>query len=179
MYRAGDIERYPGPKRSLPSRGWSVQLQDIPPTTAQHHDVAVLELENYLWIKDIHGSVAVQHSGSNAIIAYHFQPHPWIVWPVWWLNGSRCMNGSSSSPSQRAFSFSWKGSSSAKSGILLKLTARPCSATNENNIATSNKETRSTYLKDDVRKKSFASHTGVLWNCVADSKDHQSARRTS
>ena len=45
--------------------------------------------------------------------------------PVRWLNSSCCMNGSSFNPSQRAFHFSPKGSSSAKCGILSRLTAGP------------------------------------------------------
>ena len=90
-------------------------------------------------------------SCANVIVACHCQRHPWIVWPVWWLNGSRCMNGSSFSP---AFHFSWKGNSSAKCEILpiSRLTAGPCSAANGNNIASSYKETRSTSLKADDHK---------------------------
>ena len=49
---------------------------------------------------------------SDVVIAHHLKPHPRIVWPVWWLNGSHCMNGSSFSPSQRTFHFK---SSCAKS----------------------------------------------------------------
>ena len=48
-----------------------------------------------------------------------------FVWRVWWLTGSRCMNGSSFSPSQRTFHFSsWKSSS------VKWLRVGPCSAAN-------------------------------------------------
>ena len=43
---------------------------------------------------------------SNVCIANQLMPHPWIVWPVWWLKGSRCMNGSSFRPSRRTSRFS-------------------------------------------------------------------------
>ena len=56
LYRGGDIERHPGPKRALPSRGRSGLIQDMLPATAQHSDMAALELENYLRVKDIHGA---------------------------------------------------------------------------------------------------------------------------
>ena len=46
---------------------------------------------------------------------------------VFELNGSRCMNGSSSSPSQRTFHLCWKRSSSAKCGTLSMLTVGLCS----------------------------------------------------
>ena len=73
---------------------------------------------------------------SYVLTAYQFEPHPWIVWPVRWLNGSRCMNGSSFSPSQRAFPFNSKEISSAKCGISSRLTVGPCSAANGDNNAT-------------------------------------------
>ena len=56
LYRAVDIERHPGPKRALPSRGRGVLIQDILPTTAEHDDVAVSEFEKYLRVKNIHGA---------------------------------------------------------------------------------------------------------------------------
>ena len=50
LYRSGDIERHPGPKRSLPWRGRNVLIH-----SAQHYDVAVAECETFLRVKEIHG----------------------------------------------------------------------------------------------------------------------------
>ena len=41
LCRAGDVERHPGPKYTLPSQGPHVLVQDVLPTTAQRYDVAV------------------------------------------------------------------------------------------------------------------------------------------
>ena len=54
-----------GSKRALPSRGRGVLIQDILPTTAQHVDVAVLELEEYLRVKVIHGTEEFVSYGLN------------------------------------------------------------------------------------------------------------------
>ena len=63
--RAGDIERYPGPKRALPMRGRDVSMQDILPTTAQHNSVAAPEFEKCLQTKNIHGPEEVVSHGLN------------------------------------------------------------------------------------------------------------------
>ena len=55
LYRGGDIERHPGPKKAIPLRGRDVLMQDVLPTAAQHRDVAVSELEKHLRVREIHG----------------------------------------------------------------------------------------------------------------------------
>ena len=125
LYRGADIERYRGPKRSLPLRGLDVLVQDVLPTAA--HTTWPLQNWKYLRVKEIHGPdqlvshdltnsrnaglcalrlsvtswppLTAQCSCSNVFTTCHFQPWAWIVWVVWWLNGSRCTNGSSFSPS--------------------------------------------------------------------------------
>ena len=67
LYREGDIERHPGPKRALPSRGRDVPLQDALPTTAQHYDVAVSEFEEYLRVQEIHGPEKIVSHDLNDI----------------------------------------------------------------------------------------------------------------
>ena len=58
-------------------------------------------VRNIIWLL-----LAVQWQRSNTFIRYQFKPHPWIMWPVWWLHGSRCTNGSCFSPPQEASLFS-------------------------------------------------------------------------
>ena len=156
FYRAGEIERHPGPKRTLPWRGRDVPMQDILPTAAQHNDVAVSKFEKYVRVGKIHEPDKLVSHGRNDVrgaglcalrlsvvsrpplsaqcscpfvfIAYHFQPRTRIVWLVWWPSGSRCSNGSSFSPSQRTIHSSSRGNSSAKCGILSKLPVKLCSA---------------------------------------------------
>ena len=96
--------------------------------------------------------LAAQCSRSNVFLSYHIQPRTWIVWLVWWPMGSRCVNGSSSSPSQRTFHFSSRERSGVKCRILSKLTVGPCSATTGNSIAARYKETRSPALMADGHK---------------------------
>ena len=55
LYREGDIERHPGPKRAMPLRDWDVLLQDVLPTTAEHCDVAGSEFEKQLRVGEVHG----------------------------------------------------------------------------------------------------------------------------
>ena len=45
LYRGSDIGRHPGPKRAHPLRGRDVLVQEVLPTSAQRHDVAVSEFE--------------------------------------------------------------------------------------------------------------------------------------
>ena len=56
LFRACDIERHPGPKRTLPLRGRDVLVQDVLPTTAQRYDVAVVEFENRCELETSMGS---------------------------------------------------------------------------------------------------------------------------
>ena len=123
---SGHIERHPGPKRAL-----LVRTRNKPPPASQRYDVAVSQFEDYLRLKKhsrgrklvSHGThemeiadlcavrrsvtslppLAVQYSFSNVIITHQLQVHPWIVRPVWWLNGSPCMNGSPFIASQTHF----------------------------------------------------------------------------
>ena len=56
LYRGGGIDINPGPKRALPPRGRDVLVQDVLPTTAQLYDVTASEFEEYLRVRDSHGS---------------------------------------------------------------------------------------------------------------------------
>ena len=106
LYRGGDIERHPGPKRASFLRRRDVLMQDVSPTAA------VSKFEEHFRVKNIHGPrefvnhglndirnavwsavrvsatswppLAVQCLCSNVVMAYRFQTRPWIVWPVWW-----------------------------------------------------------------------------------------------
>ena len=61
--------------------------------------------------------LAVQCFCPDVSVACHPRPRPWIVWPIWWPNGSHWTSASSFSSSQRTFHFSWKRSSSTKLGF--------------------------------------------------------------
>ena len=57
LYRGGDIEKNPGPKRALHPRGrdvlvQGVLVQDVLPTVAQRYDVAESEFEEYLRVRE-------------------------------------------------------------------------------------------------------------------------------
>ena len=127
LYRGGDIERHPGPKRAL-CEGETSWCRTFCPLLRNATTWPYQNLKNTCE-SEIHGPdtlvshglndirnarlcarrlsvmscppLAAQCSYSNVFIAYHFQPRPWIVWLVWWLTGSRCSKGSSFSPSQR------------------------------------------------------------------------------
>ena len=130
LYRTGDIEKRPGPKRALPSQGRDALLRVLLSTSAQHKDVAVSEFENTCVSRRgteafvCHGFSDIQNTDLCSLQLFvtslvgrwpclcQFKPHPWIVWPVKWP-GMRCMHGSFQSVS---------GSSSAKCGIRSRLT---------------------------------------------------------
>ena len=73
-----------------------------------------------------------------------------LVWPEWWLDGYRWMSGSSFSRFHKTLHFSSRRSSSAECGTLSRMIIG--SATNGSNITTKHNETRSPFLKADVRK---------------------------
>ena len=67
LYRAGDIERHPCPKRALLLRGRDVLVQDVLLTTAQRYDVAFAEFDKYLRVRDIHGFEELVNQGLNEV----------------------------------------------------------------------------------------------------------------
>ena len=134
LYRGSDVQQHPGRERAL-SKTERLAARGVH-YCVPRYDVAVAEFEQYLGVRDeelvSHSLNDIRHAGlcaiglsvmswpplavqclcSNVLVAYRLQPRAWIVWVVWWLNGSRCPNGSSFSPSQRTFHFSWRRSSS-------------------------------------------------------------------
>ena len=82
LYREGDIERNPGPKRALHPRGRDIMVHVLP-TAVQRYDVAVSEFEEYLRVRDIHGLEELVSNGVNEL------GHACIQYlQVWFASGS-------------------------------------------------------------------------------------------